>query len=133
MRKVAIAPKSELSAEQLREASTRILDIAHRDDVGPFNFWNHPGYEPKYLAAFDLDSGVFVGTVYGRIAIPSYFEAAWWIDSLRRKEGYGYSVMDTLAEYLKRHRVTTLGTIHFRGEFDAASRKLAKRLACRMK
>lgn len=129
MPRLRIIPKTELSADQYRQATQRIFAPEHAVDIGPRMHWNVPKHDRHHFALFDAESDEFVGTVYCIIISPVAQDFTWWFDSRMRKKGYWKALADDLAAYLRRrHAVSTIGLVIFGGSHLAASRKIAQRL-----
>ena len=72
-----------------------------------------------------------IGILY-RGPSSSGVDAAWWVDSQFRRQGYGYEAVDLLGDLLKKEGVCKIGNIPIRGNFSDASAKLAARLRSRV-
>lgn len=128
--RLRIIPKTELSPEQLRQATLRIFAPEHNCDVGPRMSWNRLEHYKHHLTLFDAESDEFVGTVDMVLHPPVAQDFSWWLDSRMRKKGYGRALANDLAAYLKkRYRIEKMGFIIFGKEHLDASRKIAQRLA----
>jgi hypothetical protein len=126
-----IIPKSELSEKQLHRIATRILDPEHIRDNGPPRVWHI--YENGLFAVVHKQTNEIIGLVEASGDKDSV-SPGWWIDAAFRKKGYGYMLVDTLAEYLKCQGFTGAGKamIPFNSEgHDLASQKLDDRFQSR--
>jgi len=124
MNQIKLIEKSKLSDDQLFAINQRLKDPVHKYDAGPPEVWNR--YQNYMFAVVRKDDDAIIGLVEasGRpVACPG-----WWIDSEYRNQGYGYQVMDTLAEYLVRDGVKKIGPIPMQGNSQEHSKKLVKRL-----
>lgn len=127
--RLLIVPKTQLSPDQLREATLRIFAPEHVCDVGPRPLWNRQDHDARHLALFDVESQSFVGTVHCAITPPVVQDFTWWIDSRMRGKGYWRALADDLAAYLKRrHGIEKVGFIVFGSHHRVASQKIAQRL-----
>ena len=129
---IAIVPKAELSDVQIHEIEQLRLVPAHAQDTGPIEVWNH--YDNGTLfAAIDKESGVVIGLADASGPAHSV-NAGWGVDERFRRRGYGYALVDALADYLINVGYAGVGHISIvvhREEFRAASRKLEERFRAR--
>lgn len=125
---VAIVPKAELSKTQMVRIEERRSAAEHEHDTGPIEVWNIYNNDTLY-AVIDNNSGKLVGLADASGSLDAV-NAGWWIDESVRKKGYGYALVDALAEYLKEQGYTGVGHIRIIvhcEEFRVASRKLEAR------
>lgn len=126
--KLAIVPKVDLSADQLRRLEERLQSPDHVNDKGPSTFWNR--YSRGLYAVVDEDTGVAVGIIEAS-GPPGATVPGWWLDMRFRGQGHGNALIDALAAYLKHLGVTGIGPIlidTFARQYSGASAKLAHRL-----
>ena len=133
MPRVIIVPKSELSEKELREIAPRIAAAESPPEVSPRCFWDLESYEPRYYAVLEATSRDFMGTVYCRIEPPTAFDIAYWLEASQRGKGYWRDLADAVADYLIEQGVTALDLISFRGSHEGASRRIADRIAARLR
>jgi RimJ/RimL family protein N-acetyltransferase len=124
---LSIVPKSELSDEQLRWIEERLSAPENLEDSGPPKVWRT--YQNGVFAVIQVTSNKPIGLVEAS-GDKACVSPGWWVDKAFREKGYGYKLVDTLAEYLKTQGLTGAGkpTIQTTGhEYDIASKKLADR------
>ena len=124
--RLAIVSKSQLTEGQSQYLSGRLVAPEHANDNGAIRAWS----SRQGLYAFICkQTNVPVGIAEasgGPIRSPG-----WWIDSQFRGQGFGYELIDLLAEQLKSEGVTAIGPITidtYLGLHHEASSKLAQRL-----
>ena len=131
--RLRIIPKTQLSPDQLRQATLRIFAPEHSSDVGPRLYWNRREFDNRHLALFDAESEEFIGTVYCVLLRRVAQDFTWWFDSRMRKKGYWRAFADDLAAYLNtKHGIEKIGVIVFGKLHLEASRAIAQRLTERI-
>ncbi len=128
--RVSIVAKSQLSEKQLRYLTDRISAPEHALDTGPRTVWHNESYGPNYYAIVLTETQTPIGTLYAS-GPDTHIDAAWWIDSRYRGEGYGSEAIDEFAALLKGKGVTGIGRIlidTYQGRYHDASSKLCARL-----
>lgn len=129
--RVAIVPAAALSAAQHAALDARVAAPEHAHDRGACLFWNRESALPKLFVAVLADTGAAIGIAHVDGPL-HHVHPAWWLDSAWRGQGVGTEMVDALASLLKAGGYTGVGRItidSFRGEHDAASAALARRLA----
>jgi RimJ/RimL family protein N-acetyltransferase len=122
---LGIVPKSHLSTEQAKHLRRRLDAAVHAKDFGPPRVWDN--YADGLYAVIDLSTGTPVGIVEASGAKKA-IKPGWWLDLDFRGQGYGYALVDALAEYLKAQGVTgVVGKITIDGPYNEPSAKMAKR------
>jgi hypothetical protein len=124
--RLAIVPKSDLSARQSEWINSRLACSEHSGDTGPPRVWN--AYEQGLFAVVDVDSTKIIGLV--EASGQDHVSPGWWIDKEFRGTGCGNELVDALALYLKEQGVSHVGkrTIQTTSaEYAAASNRLYDR------
>lgn len=128
--RVAVVRASELTRGQLAAIEARLAAPEHCHDHGACLFWDRDGALARCYVGVLADSGTPVGIAYVD-GSPGHVRAAWWLDSRARGQGLGSEMVDALAAALKTSGCTGIARIaidSYRGEYDAASSSLVRRL-----
>lgn len=128
--RLAVVPASDLTRDQLAAIGARIAAPEHCHDHGAVLFWGRDGALARCYVGVLAGSGLPVGLAYVD-GSPAHVRAAWWLDSRARGQGLGSEMIDALAATLKMSGCSGVARIpvdSYRGEYDAASSALVRRL-----
>lgn len=128
MHRLKIVEKNKLSINQNAYLEERLNSEEHRNDAGPLSVWNI--YQNGLYAVINTeDKLIGIVEASGRpICSPG-----WWIDKRYRGQGFGYELVEVLAEYLVNDGVTFIGNIPIQGNNQEQSSKLAIRFKNKFK
>jgi RimJ/RimL family protein N-acetyltransferase len=124
--RLAIVSKNQLDEAQRQYLNGRLMAPEHANDNGAIRAW---GFDKGLYAFICNQTNVPVGIA--EASGGSTRSPGWWIDSQFRGQGFGYELIDLLAEQLKSEGVTAIGRIPidtYLGLHHETSSKLAQRL-----
>lgn len=122
--RLRLVRKEDLATVGLRRFDERLQASVHLEGLcGPIQAWyRYQRYLYGFVSVVDQEP-IAIAEASGRpVSSPG-----WWVDPACRSMGYGYELVDLLAEHLRGDGVTSIGRVLIRTpghKYDAQSSKL---------